>query len=101
MLIDLATGISEYVVCLGNLDTSRTLDFVVSVKGHHLNLELTGALRSITEDLGSLSNWNVGDEVVVQKFNVVNIPIFDPLTPFILVHNVTKNEVAIVVLLKA
>ncbi len=99
MLIDLSSGVSEYVVCLGSLDTLRTLDFVVGVKGHHLNLELTGPYRSITEDLGSLSDWNVGDEVIVQKFNNVNIATFDPLTPFILVHNVTRNEVAIVVLL--
>jgi hypothetical protein len=100
LIIDRSFGFSEPSTFLGKLDKLKSLDFVQGVKGHHLHLLSTGSLRSLTEDLGSLENWSEGDEIILQKFTFVNIGNFDPLTPFILAHNVTKDEVAITVLLR-
>lgn len=99
MIMDGTFGLFEHGVLLGNLDKIRSLEFIQRVKGHHIDLVSGASLRSIRDDLGSIENWSSGDEVILQKFALVNIVDFDPFTPFILAHNVTKNEAAIVVLL--
>ena len=97
MLIDLASGDSQRVAFLGNLEVLRTLDFIAGSKGHQMEFVTAGNVRWISSDLGNCAYWGEGDEVIVQKFNSVSIASFDPQAPLMLLHNVTRDEFAIAI----
>ena len=101
ILLDLTSGDSRRVVSVGTLDILRTLDFIVASKGHHVEFAITGNIRWISSDLGSCAYWGEGDEVIIQKFNKVSIVPFDEKAPLMLLHNVTRDELAIVVSLES
>ncbi len=94
-LIDLKTGVSQYVMLLGKVEWGKVVDEVIGHEGEYVVLKKSGKFKAFSDRLGYNFWWQVGDKIYVKKFIQSYVIGTTPPVELRFLYNATRGEVSV------